>query len=163
MDSPPTGGDSPRTARGSLLTGVAARVDRAIERGLAYLYRKQRSDGSWAPLWFGNQDHPDEENPVYGTARVLMAYRDLGKFDSWPARRGVDYLAQSQNTDGGWGSAGRRERVATAEVESSVEETALAVEALVAVDSPSAFSGGGGRPASPPDADRFLLRPIVVL
>jgi squalene-hopene/tetraprenyl-beta-curcumene cyclase len=138
-DSPPTVSPptvSPPTIAEPAVGDLAGRIERAIERGLAYLYRNQRADGSWTPLWFGNQDHADEENPVYGTARVLMAYRDLGKLDSWPARRGVEYLAQSQNSDGGWGNAGRTER-ATAGVASSVEETALAVEALGAVDSAS--------------------------
>ncbi len=44
-----------------------------------YLTRTQRPDGSWLPLWFGNQHAPDDENPTYGTARVLAAYRDLDK------------------------------------------------------------------------------------
>ena len=37
----------------------------AIERGFRYLEKEQGADGSWLPLWFGNQDHPREENPVY--------------------------------------------------------------------------------------------------
>ena len=46
---------------------------------MRYLEGVQRSDGSWVPLWFGNQDHPAEENPLYGTARdhrrVLVVQR----------------------------------------------------------------------------------------
>jgi len=72
--------------------------------GLRYLSRHQRADGSWSPLWFGNQDHPQEDNPVYGTAKVLFAYRDLGLMDSSEARRGVAWLVANQNADGGWGS-----------------------------------------------------------
>jgi squalene-hopene/tetraprenyl-beta-curcumene cyclase len=78
------------------------------------------------PLWFGNQHHPAEENPVHGTARVLLAYRDLGQMRSEAARRGIDWLAASAFNDGGWG-CGVADRG-----ESSVEETALAVEALLA-------------------------------
>jgi squalene-hopene/tetraprenyl-beta-curcumene cyclase len=37
--------------------------------GLAYLARTQRPDGSWLPLWFGNQHAPNDENPTYGTAQ----------------------------------------------------------------------------------------------
>jgi squalene-hopene/tetraprenyl-beta-curcumene cyclase len=100
--------------------GLAARIDRAIRRGQRYLNKTQRPDGSWIPLWFGNQNHPDEENPVYGTSKVLFYYRDSGQIDTSEAERGLSYLVQTQNADGGWGS-----RI------SSVEETALAVEALI--------------------------------
>jgi squalene-hopene/tetraprenyl-beta-curcumene cyclase len=96
-------------------------VDTAIRRGLDYLAGQQRPDGSWVALWFGNQHHPHEENPVYGTARVLLAYRDLGQLDSIPARSGLEWLATSRGPDGGWGGGGG----------SSVEETAVAVQALL--------------------------------
>src|SRR5262249_27735698 len=65
---------------------------RALKQAPAYPARQQRPDGSWLPLWFGNQHAPDDENPTYGTARVLAAYRDLGLADSEPARRGVAWL-----------------------------------------------------------------------
>ncbi|MBM4068736.1 MAG: squalene--hopene cyclase [Planctomycetes bacterium] len=95
----------------------------AVESGLTFLSRQQRPDGSWVPLWFGNQHHPEEENPTYGTARVLAAYRDLDMMNSEAARRGVQWLMTNQNPDGGWGGG--------LGTPSSVEETALAVEILV--------------------------------
>jgi squalene-hopene/tetraprenyl-beta-curcumene cyclase len=96
---------------------------KAIDAGFEYLARHQRADGSWVPLWFGNQFAPNDENPTYGTARVLAAYRDLDKMNIEPARRGVAWLLSAQNTDGGWGGA--------VGVPSSIEETAIAVEVLV--------------------------------
>jgi squalene-hopene/tetraprenyl-beta-curcumene cyclase len=95
----------------------------SIEHGFAYLARTQRPDGSWLPLWFGCQHAPDDENPTYGTARVLAAYRDLSLMDAEPARRGVAWLLSAQNADGGWGGA--------ANTPSTVEETALAVEVML--------------------------------
>jgi squalene-hopene/tetraprenyl-beta-curcumene cyclase len=101
-----------------------------VGNALAYLARTQRIDGSWLPLWFGNQHAPNDENPTYGTARVLAAYRDLDlmtsdsdQMTSEPARRGVAWLLSAQNADGGWGGA--------ANTPSSIEETALAVEVLL--------------------------------
>jgi squalene-hopene/tetraprenyl-beta-curcumene cyclase len=75
------------------------------------------------PLWFGNQHAPDDENPTYGTARVLAAYRDLKRLESEPAKRAIAWLLKTQNTDGGWGGV--------AGVASSIEETALAVDVLL--------------------------------
>ncbi len=101
------------------------RIPDAIAAGFRFLADRQRPDGSWIPLWFGNQHHPEEENPVYGTARVLLAYRDLGKIASEEAQRGLQWLCASRCLDGGWG-CGLPDRGP-----SSIEETALAVEALL--------------------------------
>ena len=97
-----------------------------MSRGLAYLIRTQREDGAWVPLWFGNELAPGDENPLYGTAHVVIALRELSASGMspalGPATRGAAWIASSQNDDGGWGGVRG--------VPSSVEETALAVEAL---------------------------------
>jgi squalene-hopene/tetraprenyl-beta-curcumene cyclase len=104
----------------------------AIQRGLDYLAQQLRPEGSWCPIWFGNPNFPMDENPVYGTAQVLLAYRDLEQIDSRVAQRGLEWLAANADANGGWGG-GRREPPGA----SSVEETAMAVEALLA-DPPDA-------------------------
>ena len=100
-------------------------IQHAVKQAERFLKRVQNSDGSWFPLWFGNQHHPNEENPTYGTARVLAAYRDAEKLQSEPAVRGVQWLVDNQNDDGGWGAAKG--------IVSSTEETALATEILLSV------------------------------
>ncbi len=110
------------------------RIAAATGRGLDYLAANQRTDGSWIPLWFGNQDHPREENPLYGTARVLLAYRDLQKVDCEPARRGFACLRSAQNADGGWGGTGFGGKIGQTGSLSSVEETAVCLEAMLAAD-----------------------------
>lgn len=126
--------------RGSPLQGeLSGRIDVAIDRGFEFLRRQQCPDGSWLPLWFGNQDDPNEENPVYGTARVLLAYRDLERMASEPARRGMAWLVSQQRPDGGWGS---------------VEETAVAVEALLAAP------GGEGVGPATEEGMAWLVRAV---
>jgi squalene-hopene/tetraprenyl-beta-curcumene cyclase len=66
---------------------------------------------------------PDDENPTYGTARVLAAYRDLGMMDTEPAKCGIAWLLANQNADGGWGGGKGSP--------SSIEETALALDVLI--------------------------------
>jgi len=118
---------------------LSGRIDVAIDRGFEFLRRQQCPDGSWLPLWFGNQDDPNEENPVYGTARVLLAYRDLERVASEPARRGMAWLVSQQRPDGGWGS---------------VEETAVAVEALLAAP------GGEGVGPATEEGMAWLVRAV---
>lgn len=103
---------------------------KAMDRGFAYLQRTQRLDGSWLPLWFGNQHAHDDINPTYGTSKVLAAYRDLGMMETEPAQRGVRWLLDNQNEDGGWGGMKG--------TPSSVEETSLALEALLPDHAPRA-------------------------
>lgn len=102
---------------------LADRIERACCRGFDFLRTGQRDNGAWIPLWFGNQWAENDENPVYGTARVLVAWRAAGLKDDPAAVRARNWLARVQNCDGGWGG--------DADTPSSVEETALAVEALL--------------------------------
>lgn len=113
--------------------------------GWTFLGDEQRSDSSWTPLWFGNQDLEVEENPVYGTARVAITlfsssvhYWRLTEFvNRLPPKSQreddrnkrirrhevIRYLTDQINDDGGLGGG-----LGTT---SSVEETAVAAEAIV--------------------------------
>jgi squalene-hopene/tetraprenyl-beta-curcumene cyclase len=91
----------------------------ACKKGFAYLKSVQRDNGAWHPLWFGNQNVPGGDNPVFGTARVLLAYDNI---ESEQADHGEKYLLSAQNSDGGWGG--------DTGVISTNEETALAVISL---------------------------------
>ena len=105
---------------------------RSIGRGFRFLQKQQQTDGSWIPLWFGNQDHPQEENPVYGTAKVLLAYRDWQITSEPMAQRGFQWLRETQQEDGGWGGGPAMLKIEQHATLSSVEETTLALEALLA-------------------------------
>lgn len=115
------------------------RIDRAMRYARAFLERSQCDDGSWLPLWFGNQDRSCETNPVYGTARVLISWSD-GTLGGDSCERGCQYLIEAQNDDGGWGGGASvaawmrsNSHDHPSNLVSSVEETALAVEALATV------------------------------
>jgi squalene-hopene/tetraprenyl-beta-curcumene cyclase len=111
----------------------AVRISKAMRRGLQFLTKSQGDDRAWRPLWFGNQHANDDENPVYGTSRVLMMYRDLELMGHSEPQRAAAWLAGVQNSDGGWGGA--------AGCPSSVEETALAAEALLAASNDGRAAG----------------------
>lgn len=120
------------------------RLDNSQKKGLKYLSRQQRVDGSWLPLWFGNQDFPSDENPIYGTAKVLLAYGELGIIGRQEAQKGLRFLERSQNPDGGWGGgtsvpyrAGQFEFALSG---SSIEETSVTIESLIMCGSGGAYT-----------------------
>jgi squalene-hopene/tetraprenyl-beta-curcumene cyclase len=108
------------------------------DKAVQFLHKNQQPDGSWLPLWFGNQDHADESNPIYGSSRVLVAGA-LGVISQDAVNRGCEHLIESQNGDGGWGGGPslvkwlKSHAPADSQLSSSVEETALAVDALSTV------------------------------
>ena len=124
--------------RAHVSTEAKGSIDRAIPRALTFLKKVQREDGSWVPLWFGNEHVPDDENPVHGTAHVLMALRELRhrglQLPDGIEAQAAAFLVSSQNALGAWGGRSG--------VPPSIEETALAVEALAGTEHVSAVDAG---------------------
>ncbi len=111
-----------KTWRSEMPRRIRNRIDAAEKKAIRYLKNEQRNDGSWTPLWFGNQHrNADEENPTYGTAMVVRALDDIGY--SSLADAGAAWLLAQQNCDGGWGSK-------KDSTPSTIEESALAVSTL---------------------------------
>lgn len=108
------------------------RIDEGIRKGLRYLARVQHGDGSWMPLWFGNQHRDaDEGNPTYGTAMVTRALIEIGETELLLG--GIQWLVANQNSDGGWGSLHDQ-------TPSTIEETSLALTTL-AIEAKSESTG----------------------
>ena len=112
--------------------GPTNEIHRATRRGLRFLAKRQENNGCWLPLWFGNQDQAGENNPVYGTSKVLVALSQLGQLQTDTALRARNALLAYQNLDGGWGGGRQDDRQGQGHTVSSIEETALALEALFA-------------------------------
>ncbi len=107
---------------------LRARVEKGLSRAKEFLAREQAADGSWTPLWFGNEhDLPGQLNRTYGSARVVPP---MFRARHASTGRAVEWLRQAQNPDGGWGGGD------SAKTPSSIEETSLAVQALAEAGSP---------------------------
>jgi squalene-hopene/tetraprenyl-beta-curcumene cyclase len=97
-----------------------------MNRLVGYLKKKQNKDGSWIPLWFGNQEAAGCLNPLIGTSRVVDALQQVIKkgYTAFGIPEmlsdGITWILHQQHTDGSWG-AGQQ---------GTSEETALAVIAL---------------------------------
>ncbi|HET8944377.1 MAG TPA: squalene--hopene cyclase [Dehalococcoidia bacterium] len=101
----------------------------AVRRGLRYLRREQRPDGSWFGRWGVNY--------TYGTGGVLPALHANGVDMSRPhVRRAASWLAGRQNEDGGWGeTCGSYDDAAEAgRGPSTASQTAWGLMGLLSVD-----------------------------
>ena len=91
---------------GRLKTNVQKSLDKMItwmEQSLTSHPSTLDSQG-WTPLWFGDQDAPDEKAPVYGTATAidyLMSARH--PMATKLAQSQISFILHAQNEDGGWG------------------------------------------------------------
>lgn len=118
--------------RNKISSAQVKKLNRALVKAINYLQKQQQKNGSWLPLWFGNQHTKSHRNPVYGTARVLTYLNDSLPFLSDDAEfsnkliqlisSGEKFLLHVQNKDGSWGG--------DANIPGTIEETALSVSAL---------------------------------
>jgi prenyltransferase beta subunit len=105
---------------------------RSIEKAINYLKTNQNPDGSWLPLWFGNQQQSKQNNPVYGTARVTSYLvdtlqctwlsDDLRTQLTTMVEDSQRFLLSVQNGDGSWGG--------DKGLKGTIEETSLSISAL---------------------------------
>ena len=71
----------------------------AMKKGLDFLLREQKENGSWFGRWGTNY--------VYGTWSALCALAIAGvAVDSAAVRKAVEWLESKQRHDGGWGETG---------------------------------------------------------
>ncbi|HEY2584599.1 MAG TPA: hypothetical protein VGI81_02395, partial [Tepidisphaeraceae bacterium] len=145
--------------RETLPDDLRARVRRRASRAMWFLFRQSRRDGSWVPLWFGNQQVTDDENPTYGTARVVLAAEAGDRHDwNWaPAIAiGLEWLVRAQGAKGGWGGGGTST--------TSIEETALSVQALATSRSHACMIDGTGKKLfDPGEIDPTITRGVAWL
>lgn len=114
----------------ALPDSLKSRCRKSITRMKSWLDKTMTDEGSWNPLWFGDQDATsqfrveglefrEEANPVYGAATIIDYMKTAGITLTLDAK---DFLLKCQNPDGGWG--GNRG------VPSKVTLTAKAIGAL---------------------------------
>ena len=112
------------------LPELQERFDNGLFQAARYLAKSEGAgmDG-WAPLWFGNQHAPNEINWTYGTAKVLLAMNEprqkILPGGGLRVTRAKNALLEMQRVDGAW--SGYKDG------KPSIEETALALEALAVV------------------------------
>lgn len=72
-------------------------IERCINRGVDFIHKQQRADGSWAACW--------GIGFTYGAKFALEALGETGETyqNSQVARRGCEFLLRKQREDGGWG------------------------------------------------------------
>jgi squalene-hopene/tetraprenyl-beta-curcumene cyclase len=130
-------------------------------KSVIYLEKHQNKSGFWLPLWFGNQHTSDHTNPVYGTARVTAYLNEtlqtqFGNEYSVILKlmidRGCSYLTSVQNQDGSWGGA--------KDIQASIEETSLAVTALVRNGFQEEYTSGLKWLAEKTKSDGLIAAPI---
>jgi squalene-hopene/tetraprenyl-beta-curcumene cyclase len=138
-----------------LPAALQARARAGIRAGIRFLLNTQGPDGQWTPLWFGHQDAPAQANPVYGTARVLLALTGLAD-PGWHGRpaRGE---SPEQGRDGP--ATHGRDAHATPEGRTCCRglDQAIARGAAFLLAARGAGGGWGGAAGTPPSIEETAL------
>lgn len=92
--------------------------EESIDRGVQWLCSNIKNEGYWDDLWLAKR--------TYGTACAVIALVKAGFGDAPEIAKGVKWLEQTQNTDGGWG-----EDMFGRPSDSTVEQTAWCTYALL--------------------------------
>ena len=80
---------------------LRSKVIHAKNQIIRYLKSVRREDGAFIPLWFGDQQSPTKEAPIYGSAVVL---EHLAGLDEPFLEKTKAFLLAQQHSTGGWGS-----------------------------------------------------------
>lgn len=118
--------------RNKISSSTKKKLNESLKNAITYLQKYQQENGSWMPLWFGNQHTKNHQNPVYGTARVLTylydslpflpANSEIVKLIEELIHSGEKFLLEVQHENGSWGG--------NSSVHGSIEETSLSIAAL---------------------------------
>jgi squalene-hopene/tetraprenyl-beta-curcumene cyclase len=103
-------------------------LDRELEKAIAWIRNSISNHGYWSDLWLSKN--------TYGTALAISALIKSGNAHLPEVKRGVKWLEQVQNSDGGWG-----EDMAGNITQSTAEQTAWSTYALLLDD----ISGASAR------------------
>ena len=94
----------------SLEDRLKEKVQQSFDRMITWMERTLDSKPTtqnptgWVPLWFGDQDAPDEKAPVYGTATAIDYLMSTHHPSATRlAQSQIAFLLRTQNDDGGWG------------------------------------------------------------
>ena len=99
--------------------------DPRIKKGLAFLFKTQKADGSWYGRWGVNY--------IYGTWSVLSAFKILGISPrDLSVQRAIHWLLESQNQDGGWSEDCATYHATSKTIPSTPSQTAWALLGLMA-------------------------------
>ena len=96
-------------------------MQKEMERAIVWLKAAITDSGYWSDLWLARN--------TYGTASAIAALTKCGQADCAEVKRGIGWLEEVQNPDGGWGEdmQGRKKQ-------STVEQTAWSTYALLLSD-----------------------------
>jgi squalene-hopene/tetraprenyl-beta-curcumene cyclase len=101
---PPTADVTARCVSMLAQLGETVEASPALKRGVEFLLRDQRKNGSWYGRWGTNY--------IYGTWSALCALNAAGvSHASDSIRKAVQWLVSIQNEDGGWGEDGSSYRL----------------------------------------------------